>query len=70
MFYLRARNRTCKWAHLSISLFSRQNIIKDVKKKKLITYMQTFIKTFGFAYRHLFSVLFSSVSRYLVLGHG
>lgn len=32
--------------------------------------MQTFIKTFGFAYRHLFSVLFSSVSRYLVLGHG
>lgn len=28
--------------------------------------MQTFIKTFGFAYRHLFSVLFSSVSRYLV----
>lgn len=32
--------------------------------------MQTFIKTFGFAYRHLFSVLFSFVSRYLVLGHG
>lgn len=32
--------------------------------------MQTFIKTFGFAYRHLFSVLFSSVSRYLILGHG
>lgn len=32
--------------------------------------MQTFINTFVFAYRHLFSVLFSSVSRYLVLGHG
>lgn len=35
-----------------------------------VLYMQTFINTFVFAYRHLFSVLFSSVSRYLVLGHG